>query len=376
MGMRITVVTPLYPPDLGRLATHTKELSKRLAKEHRVTLVAYGELPEQVSGVIVRVVSKQLPIILRLFHFTVRLWQESRNSDCLYVGDGASVGLPALLVGRLRRIPVIRFMLDDEARERAERSLYTGIPEETFAQIRKLSFKLRVIRALQNWILRRATRVIVPSTFFKDVLVQVYHLPGKKLTVVPFPTEAPQLLPFPIPQNPLQLFTHSPLNFFSGVEPLLHALAALKKQFPNIKLVIADTGAEIERLKQQAEKLGLGANVDFLGSISRAEYWYLLQSSSLFLVNQTSVNNADPIYQAYRAHIPVIASDIACHREAVRDKTSGLLVESTDVSALTTAITQLLQDAELRAKLISGGMQVLTARGDWDEHTHRIISLV
>lgn len=374
--MRITIVTPLYPPDLGKLAIYTKELATQLTKQHAVQLVTYSELPETIPGVQIFSVSKQLPLLIRLFTFTARLWRASHQTDLLYVCDGASVGLPSLMIGWLRGIPVVRCLLDDEARERAERALYVGIPEETFALLKEINLKTRFIRSLQNWVLRRAKQIVLPSQHLQDILERAYHIPSKKLNVIPFPPVQPQRVPFLANRQSLQIFSHSPLNFFSGVEDLLVSLAQVKKTIPEAKLIVANTGPEVPRLKQRAAELGIEKNVEFTGQISRAEFWHLLRSSSVFVRNQTSSNSADEIYQAYQAQIPVIASRIPCHTEAIRDQVSGILIEPNAAPDLTQALVEILEQAALRARFIAGGEGILAERGEWKEHIQHILSLV
>lgn len=374
--MRITIVTPLYPPDLGKLAIYTKELATQLTKQHTVQLVTYSELPETIPGVQIFSVSKQLPLLIRLVTFTTRLWRASRQTDLLYVCDGASVGLPSLIVGLLRGIPVVRCLLDDEARERAERALYVGIPEETFALLKEIDLKTRFIRSLQNWVLRRAKQIVLPSQYLQDILERAYHIPSKKLNVIPFPPVQPQRVPFLANRQNLQIFSHSPLNFFSGVEDVLVSLAHLITTISDVKLIVANTGPEMTRLKQRAAELGIEKNVAFIGQISQAEFWHLLRSSSVFVRNQSSSNSADEIYKAYQAQIPVIASRIPCHTEAVRDQVSGILIEPNAAPDLTQALTEILEQAALRTRFIAGGEAILAERGGWKEHIQRVLSLV
>jgi hypothetical protein len=50
-NMKIVIATPIYPPELGGPATYTKELATRLANIHDITIVAFTNAPQPVSGV-------------------------------------------------------------------------------------------------------------------------------------------------------------------------------------------------------------------------------------------------------------------------------------------------------------------------------------
>ncbi len=374
--MRLLIATPLYPPDLEALAIYTKELATRLAQDHTVRLVTYGTIPETIRNVEITAVSKQLPIAVRLVKYTLELWKQSADLDFLYVADGASVGLPALLIGKLRSIPVIRFFLDDEARVRAERDLYVGIPEETFAALRELDLKTRSIRRLQNWIIGRAAKTLVPSSYLKAILTNAYRLPAHKLIVSAFPVEKAHMLSFSEERRSKQIFVQTPLNFFSGVEDALQAIDRLRAQHPDIQLIIADTGAELPQLKERVKELGLEAHVQFIGRISRAEFWFLLQTSTIYLQPRTSANTAEDIYQAYSAQIPVVASAIDCHAEALQSGKSGILVPPGDNQKLTDVLNTLLTHEDERQAFVQGGEQALQMRGGWEEHAKQIISIL
>lgn len=122
--MKIVLASPLYPPDIAEPAPYIKELARRLAPRHEVVIVAYGRLPEPLTGVRIRTVDKRLPLPARLFLFAIALWQESRGA-LLYAQSGASVELPAAVTG-WRNCRLIIGASDTRAQAHAERSLVFG----------------------------------------------------------------------------------------------------------------------------------------------------------------------------------------------------------------------------------------------------------
>ncbi len=96
--MRIAVVSPLYPPDIAPAAKYAKELAARLSKHHAVTLLVYGSIPEKIPGVEIQVVQKRLPVLFRLMRFSYALGTLSLRTDQLFVVNGASTEVPAILV--------------------------------------------------------------------------------------------------------------------------------------------------------------------------------------------------------------------------------------------------------------------------------------
>ncbi len=121
--MKIVIATPLYPPDIGEAAIYTKEVARRLAENHDVTVVAYGQLPESADNVNIIPVSKKQPLFIRLAHFTMTLWRETRKADVIYAQNGASVELPVALVAFFTRTPLVLHIADKAADIRANKSM-------------------------------------------------------------------------------------------------------------------------------------------------------------------------------------------------------------------------------------------------------------
>ena len=109
--MRIVLATPLYPPEVADAAVYAKELARRLARDHEVTVVAYAHLPERMPGVTVIAVDKHRPRLARLIDFRTELIRASRIADAIIAVNGASVELPVLLSS----LPKTVFCLADKA---------------------------------------------------------------------------------------------------------------------------------------------------------------------------------------------------------------------------------------------------------------------
>ncbi len=144
--MKIVIATPLYPPEIAEPAPYIKELAKRLAELHEVTIVAYARLPEKVPGVSIVVIDKRRPLPLRLLSYMQALWQAAKHADVVYVENGASVELPAGLISFFRKRLLIVHIGDRTAHERARTHV--------------------LLRNIERFTLARAARVIreMPAT--------------------------------------------------------------------------------------------------------------------------------------------------------------------------------------------------------------------
>jgi len=119
--MKITLVTPLYPPEISEPAPYVKELAKRLhAAGHTIIVVTYGHLPEKIPGIKIIPVNKHRPLLIRLIAFTKTLWSISRSTDIIYTENGASVELPATIVAFMTHKPLIMHVGDKDAGRRSD----------------------------------------------------------------------------------------------------------------------------------------------------------------------------------------------------------------------------------------------------------------
>jgi hypothetical protein len=120
--MQIVIATPLYPPDIDETAVYAKELARRLAVEHTVTVVAYTHIGEQISGATTMTIEKDRPVFARIFSFWKAIRRAAHNAHVLYVINGASVELPVIVTSFTSRTPIIFTMHDTAAHYRAEKS--------------------------------------------------------------------------------------------------------------------------------------------------------------------------------------------------------------------------------------------------------------
>lgn len=97
--MRITVITPLFPPDVARAAVYARELTRHLAlqADNTVTCIHYGQFPETVLGVTFISIPKDVAKIKRLVHFGHALYAQ-RHNDALIILNGPSVDVPTILL--------------------------------------------------------------------------------------------------------------------------------------------------------------------------------------------------------------------------------------------------------------------------------------
>lgn len=149
---------------------------------------------------------------------------------------------------------------------------------------------------------------------------------------------------------------------------LLEAAAALRKDFPALRILIVGKGEDQERLHSLADSLALQPVVTFLGAIYDEDRLApLFCSSDVFCYPS---NMGLSLLHAFGYGLPVVTGDNArLHGpeiEALRHEHNGLLFPHDDLSALTQTLRRLLADPALRARLSQNAAHTVT--GEYSIH--------
>ncbi len=200
----------------------------------------------------------------------------------------------------------------------------------------------RVRQRLMTFLLRRrAARVIAVSRDQASAWTDRGLLPARMVSVVPNGVELPPRRDrtaepgFPF----LRLGTAAVLREGKGIDVLLRAFARVVKAAPGVTLSIAGDGPLRESLQREADSLGLGSAVHWLGY--RDDVSALVSSFDVFV--HPALFDALPtaILEAMAAGVPVVASATGGIPEIVTDGVDGLLVPPGDAQGLAAAILRL-----------------------------------
>jgi glycosyltransferase involved in cell wall biosynthesis len=138
-----------------------------------------------------------------------------------------------------------------------------------------------------------------------------------------------------------------------GQEWLIRALAEVKKEFPETKLVLAGDGTCRARLESLARDLSLKDDVIFAGFVKDVETVYAALDVFLLPSFFEALNNSLLAAMAYE--IPSIAFNRGALGEIIEDGKSGLLVSGPNVEEISHAATQLLKQPDFAQQLGRAG---------------------
>ena len=154
-----------------------------------------------------------------------------------------------------------------------------------------------------------------------------------------------------LPSDALVLIIVANLIHYKGHADLLDALARVAPGLPQPwRLVVVgnDEGAG-QQLRQQAERLGLDSNIQWLGARSDVEAILAAADLGVLVSHQEGFSNA--LIEAMGQGLPVIATAIGGNLDAIVDGQCGRLVPIQDPARLGEVILEMALDPAARARL-------------------------
>lgn len=140
---------------------------------------------------------------------------------------------------------------------------------------------------------------------------------------------------------------------------LLEAMALIKDEMPEGKLLLAGAGPLQEACRQRAAELGIADRVQLLGH--RRDLDQLLPICDAAVASSLREGLPVNIMEAMACSLPVIATDNRGHRELVRNEYNGYLIHNQDVLELALRIRQLARNRQLRTQLGAAGRELVEA---------------
>lgn len=332
---RVCLVAPRWMT--GGQAVEAQSLVHGFANDPttRIELVA---IDPRIPDVIARL--RGLRTLVRLPRFCFSLVRALLRADVVHVFTAAFspfllTTTPAVLLGRLLGKPVILNYRDGRAREH---------------------LKFRPVR----WILRRATVLVFPSEFLREVFAE-FGLHGE---VVPNVVDAERFVYRPrIPLRPILLSSRL-LEELYAVENTILAHEELRRSVPEARLLIVGDGDRRASLEALVRDRGIGG-VEFHGRVAHQDMGAWFDRADI-LVNSSRIDNMPHcLIEAFAAGMPVVTTPSGGIPHIVENERNGLLVPCDQPRAMAEAIQRLLGDPPLVRTLVDTGRSDCRARYAW-----------
>lgn len=300
--MKILVVNQFFYPDVSAVAQQLTDLAEDLTEAGDEVTVICGRgayqpgvppLParEEHHGIRIRRVSAtrlgkrtllhRLADLLAFYLLAFVEMLRVERPDLIYViSTPPLICLPALLAGRLRRLPVVYGVHD----------LYPDIAV-ALGVLRESSLAARFLNRLAMAAMRRIERIVVLGRFAKERL-QAKGLPGEKISVLENWADPAQIGPIEPHENPFRNRNGLEGKFvvlYSGNMGLAHEFSTVLEAARTLRtddrivFLFVGGGARRKEVETFREKHGLG-NISVLDYQDRGDLSYSLSAGDVFLV--------------------------------------------------------------------------------------------
>lgn len=211
------------------------------------------------------------------------------------------------------------------------------------------------IIAISQWVAER----LVESGAPKDKLVVVYE--GVEVRALP-DAETRKLARsrWGVSDETTLLGSVGVLLPDKGHDLLIRALALLRVEFPDCKLLLAGAGPGRVMLEHLAAELGVSEMVIFGGFVADMETVYA--ALDVFLFPSFFEGLGTSLLAAMSYEIPSVAFDCCAFGEIIENGKSGLLVKTGGVEEIVKAVAQLLRDREFARAVGQAGRARIAER--------------
>lgn len=253
------------------------------------------------------------------------------------------------------------------------------------------SVAFRAETALRRWLVCRSVRaadcLMTPTAAMRDDLAHFAPLGNGRAFVNPYGAPRARLLNgtrkvpssdaslAPEAERPPRLLWVSHYADHKNLATLLRATEILRRESP-LELWLTlnpalQTGQHTALQAEERELLKrLGDTVRFLGVQSYDATWALYLQADVFVFPSLCESFGHPLVEAMGSGLPVVASDIAVHREICGDAAQyfGVL----DAPACANVLRPLLRDASVRQAMAARGRQRVL-NFVWEDHVTRLL---
>jgi glycosyltransferase involved in cell wall biosynthesis len=159
---------------------------------------------------------------------------------------------------------------------------------------------------------------------------------------------------------------------YKGLETLIAASEILNSRSVQHKVIVAGTGPEANRLL--SEMRGRKSFELRLRYIMPAEAADLFQSSDVVVLPYLDATQSGVAAAAFANRRAVVASRVGGLADLVDDGVNGLLVEPGNAVALADALQRVLEDDNLRFRLMAGARETAETTLNWNRIADELIA--
>jgi glycosyltransferase involved in cell wall biosynthesis len=259
-----------------------------------------------------------------------------------------------------------------------------GVPLAVTAHVVTTHERTALDDALFRQVYRRSALVIAHSEFDRARLVTELEVAASRVVVIPhgeygffargraWPDRATARRDLGLAEGDEVALFFGYIREYKGLDVLLDAWPAVAGARTRARLVIAGDPVKLpasrrEELRAWAQRLGALHRFAYIPFDDVGRY---LASADVVVMPYRHISQSGVLFLALSLGLPVVATRVGGLPEVLSDGENGLLVSPESPGELATALTRVLADRDLRARLSDGARRVADAHS-WDVISER-----
>jgi glycosyltransferase involved in cell wall biosynthesis len=304
--------------------------------------------------------------------FSLRAWDHLRHrrGEFDLVHDNQCLGYGLLLMER-DGLPVLGTIHHPITVDRRLEMEHAESARQRWSKARWYAFT-----KMQTRVAKRLRRILTVSQSSFEDICRDHLVPPDRLHVVPVGVDPDLFAPMPgVRRDPDQIISTASSDVtMKGQRYLLEALAKLRADRPNLRLVLVGRLKEGSAAQRTIAQLGLEDAVEFVSGVTDERIVELYNSSGCAVVPSLYEGFSLPAIEAMSTGCPLVATTGGAIPEVVgTDGETGFLVAPGDSEALAAGIRRALDDPEGAARIGAAGRERVIHRWSWRHTAERTV---
>jgi glycosyltransferase involved in cell wall biosynthesis len=163
-------------------------------------------------------------------------------------------------------------------------------------------------------------------------------------------------------------------HHYKGLATLFQAVGGLSRE--DVRLLVVGEGELRETYRLQAEKMGIGRQTIFAGSVSDSDLPAYYRSADIFILPSHVLESFGMVLvEAMACGIPVIATNLPGVRSVVSDGEDGFLIPPMRADSLAEKILFMLDHSEIRKEMGIRGRKKAETKYAWRRIAPRLLRM-
>ncbi len=278
--------------------------------------------------------------------------------------DGTAIARSASALRRMRPDVMLYFALGPGTFAGPAAARLAGVPAVVRAQDTVLEgLYPGLLRPADRLLLKDTDRIVVPSSFLKNIIVRGLGARPGRIDVIPNGIDLSRFRSVRPQPGPAASLGYGPKDRLVGITAnlvpvknhrlLLEAVPVVLRAVPRARFLLIGEGPLKSELRALAESLGISSAVRFLGY--RSDVRELIPLLDAGLLCSRMETHGIALIEMMAAGVPVAAPAVGGIPEIIRDGENGLLFAPADAGGLAEALIRILRDDRLASRLSAAG---------------------